>query len=61
MASRLNPYLNFDGNARQAMEFYEQTIDAAHQEEFLQEEALANELASRYYRCLLYTSPSPRD
>jgi PhnB protein len=22
MASRLNPYLNFDGNARQAMEFY---------------------------------------
>ncbi|HEY6738662.1 MAG TPA: VOC family protein [Actinopolymorphaceae bacterium] len=23
MASRLNPYLNFDGNARQALEFYE--------------------------------------
>lgn len=23
MASRLNPYLNFDGNARQAMEFYQ--------------------------------------
>jgi PhnB protein len=23
MASRLNPYLNFPGNARQAMEFYE--------------------------------------
>jgi PhnB protein len=22
MASRLNPYLNFNGNARQAMEFY---------------------------------------
>jgi PhnB protein len=22
MASRLNPYLNFDGNARQAMEYY---------------------------------------
>ncbi len=22
MASRLNPYLNFDGNAKQAMEFY---------------------------------------
>ena len=22
MASRLNPYVNFDGNARQAMEFY---------------------------------------
>jgi PhnB protein len=22
MASRLNPYLNFDGNAREAMEFY---------------------------------------
>jgi PhnB protein len=22
MATRLNPYLNFDGNARQAMEFY---------------------------------------
>ena len=22
MASRLNPYINFDGNARQAMEFY---------------------------------------
>lgn len=26
MASRLNPYLNFDGNARQAMEFYEQVF-----------------------------------
>jgi PhnB protein len=23
MASRLNPYLNFDGNARQALEFYQ--------------------------------------
>jgi PhnB protein len=23
MASRLNPYINFDGNARQAMEFYQ--------------------------------------
>ena len=23
MASRLNPYISFDGNARQAMEFYE--------------------------------------
>jgi PhnB protein len=23
MASRLNPYLNFDGNARQAVEFYQ--------------------------------------
>ena len=22
MATQLNPYLNFDGNARQAMEFY---------------------------------------
>ena len=22
MASRLNPYLNFDGDARQAMEYY---------------------------------------
>lgn len=22
MASRLNPYINFNGNARQAMEFY---------------------------------------
>ena len=22
MASRLNPYLNFNGNARQALEFY---------------------------------------
>lgn len=26
MATRLNPYLNFDGNARQAMEFYEQVF-----------------------------------
>ena len=24
MASRLNPYISFDGNARQALEFYEQ-------------------------------------
>jgi PhnB protein len=23
MASRLNPYINFNGNARQAMEFYQ--------------------------------------
>jgi PhnB protein len=26
MASRLNPYITFDGNARQAMEFYEQVF-----------------------------------
>ena len=26
MASRLNPYLTFDGNARQAMEFYQQVF-----------------------------------
>ncbi|GAA3979987.1 VOC family protein [Streptomyces marokkonensis] len=26
MTSRLNPYLNFDGDARQAMEFYEQVF-----------------------------------
>jgi len=26
MASRLNPYLSFDGDARQAMEFYEQVF-----------------------------------
>jgi PhnB protein len=26
MATRLNPYLNFDGTARQAMEFYEQVF-----------------------------------
>jgi len=26
MATRLNPYLNFDGNARQAMEYYEQVF-----------------------------------
>ncbi|KPC62739.1 VOC family protein [Streptomyces chattanoogensis] len=26
MASRLNPYLSFDGNARQAMEFYEEVF-----------------------------------
>ena len=26
MATRLNPYLNFDGNARQAMEFYKQVF-----------------------------------
>lgn len=26
MASRLNPYLNFDGDARQAMEFYEEVF-----------------------------------
>src|SRR5919106_5576408 len=26
MASRLNPYISFDGNARQAMEFYKDTF-----------------------------------
>jgi PhnB protein len=26
MASRLNPYISFDGNARSAMEFYEQVF-----------------------------------
>ena len=26
MASRLNPYLTFDGNARQAMEFYREVL-----------------------------------
>jgi PhnB protein len=26
MASRLNPYISFDGNARQAMEFYQQVF-----------------------------------
>jgi PhnB protein len=26
MASRLNPYISFDGNAKQAMEFYEQVF-----------------------------------
>jgi len=29
MASRLNPYLNFDGNARQAMEFYRSIFGGA--------------------------------
>ena len=28
MASRLNPYISFNGNARQAMEFYERVFDA---------------------------------
>jgi PhnB protein len=27
MASRLNPYLNFNGNARQALEFYRSVFD----------------------------------
>ncbi|CAM5303276.1 VOC family protein [Streptomyces aurantiogriseus] len=27
MVSRLNPYLSFDGNARQAMEFYKEVFD----------------------------------
>ena len=26
MSSRLNPYLSFDGNARQAMEFYQRVF-----------------------------------
>jgi len=26
MASRLNPYISFDGNAREAMEFYKQVL-----------------------------------
>ncbi len=26
MSSRLNPYISFDGDARQAMEFYEQVF-----------------------------------
>lgn len=29
MASRLNPYLSFDGNARQAMAFYEHVLGGA--------------------------------
>jgi PhnB protein len=29
MASRLNPYLSFDGNARDAMEFYQQVFGGA--------------------------------
>ena len=29
MASRLNPYLNFNGNARQALEFYATVFDGA--------------------------------
>jgi PhnB protein len=29
MASRLNPYLNFNGNARQAMEFYQGVFGGA--------------------------------
>jgi len=29
MASRLNPYLSFDGNAREAMEFYGEVFGAA--------------------------------
>jgi PhnB protein len=29
MASRLNPYISFDGNARQAMEFYKGVFDGA--------------------------------
>jgi PhnB protein len=29
MASRLNPYLNFNGNARQAMEFYAEVFGGA--------------------------------
>ena len=28
MTSRLNPYISFDGDARQAMEFYEQSSGA---------------------------------
>jgi PhnB protein len=29
VASRLNPYMNFDGNARQAMDFYKQVFGGA--------------------------------
>lgn len=29
MASRLNPYLSFDGDARQALEFYKEVFDGA--------------------------------
>ncbi|MBK8729171.1 MAG: hypothetical protein IPM00_07130 [Tetrasphaera sp.] len=29
MASRLNPYLNFDGNAAQATEFYHRRLPSA--------------------------------
>jgi PhnB protein len=28
MSTRLNPYLTFDGNAREAMEYYEKVFDA---------------------------------
>ncbi|QRK07689.1 AAA family ATPase [Archangium violaceum] len=34
----------------EALRLYEQAVEGAHREEFLQDEALANELAGRYYR-----------
>ncbi|QRK07690.1 AAA family ATPase [Archangium violaceum] len=41
-----------EGRDEEAMRLYEQAIEGAHREEFHQDEALANELASRYYRAL---------
>ena len=40
------------GNHRRAMEYYDQSIKAAGENGFLQEEALANELAARYYHSM---------
>ncbi|WNG48708.1 AAA family ATPase [Archangium minus] len=41
-----------EGRDEEAMKLYELAIEGAHREEFDQDEALANELASRYYRAL---------
>ncbi|WP_224367325.1 ATP-binding sensor histidine kinase [Hyalangium versicolor] len=40
------------GRLQEAMELYDQAIDGAHAEGFLPEEALAHELAGRFYRAL---------
>ncbi|MFE8604601.1 AAA family ATPase [Archangium violaceum] len=41
-----------EGHVVEAMQLYDQAIDAAHGEGFLQEEALAHELAGRFYHAL---------
>ncbi|PTL78248.1 ATP-binding sensor histidine kinase [Vitiosangium sp. GDMCC 1.1324] len=40
------------GHHVEALRLYDLAIEGAHREEFLQDEALANELAGRYYRAL---------
>ena len=67
MTSRLNPYISFNGNAREAMEFYRRvfggTLTLNTFGEYGSPDSPEAEkiMHSMLETCLLYTSPSPRD